>query len=1030
MLPVSDEEAIFHAARQLASAEARRDYLRQVCGNLPEVLSRVNALLDAHYQNQDFALASEPSKTATFDGRIREAPGTVIGPYKLLEQIGEGSFGVVFMAEQVQPVRRKVALKILKPGMDTRPVVARFEAERQALALMNHPNIATVLDGGETGSGRPFFVMELVRGVPITEFCDHNRLPIRKRLELFISVCQAVQHAHQKGIIHRDLKPTNVLVTWHDDKPVPKVIDFGIAKATGQQLTEKTLFTNFSMMVGTPMYMSPEQAQMGLDIDTRADIYALGVMLYELLTGVAPLDQERLRTVPFDELRKIIQEEEPARPSMRLSTLGMAASTICTNRGCDPRRLRQLFRGELDWIVMKALEKDRNRRYESAGAFAADVERYLHDQPVQARSPSAGYRLRKLVRRNRLAFALISCVAFCIAMAAGAGLWTLQVQRAQAAERTNRKAADGQKMEAALAEAHAYHEQARQLAREPARARAALLAAQAAVRRCEELLAGNTVEESYRPRLAQLAAKLAEEDKDWRMLDQVEEVLLVGGEPNQKSENEGERVHHLFTEAFRVYGIDVWTLPVEEAGAQIGRRSIYQELVATLDYWAWTSSDRDRRMRLWQIADIADPDRSGFSFRMRHAIAGKRTIVMRALGPEEKSTIRELASKTAVEKQPPMALANLGRALNQWGESQLAVDLLRRAQLAYPDHFWINRELANALLWLKPPQSMEALHFFYASLVARPQNAQTWRDIGYRRLEQNQPDDAIDAFRRAVTFRPDYAEGFLGMANAYVQKRAWDDVVRSYQEALGTNSGWQGIRRMLAMAYINQRNWAQALAEWTEAYRPSTTPQPPSYKKVMIHSMAFDSNVVDVALTRGALLLLSGDRPGYEQLCASILEKYGNTKQPAAAYLIARLCSWAPGAVIDNEKIVNLGEQGMGDKLKLPQQAHAAGLANYRAGQFDRAEELIQQSMKSNPPWPSDVCNWLVLAMVKHRQGHTDEARHWWQKACQWREQEMPKLFTLVSPWSTAWRHPHDWLECHLLIREAEEMFGNQGKRK
>ena len=336
---------------------------------------------------------------------MTEVPGTVIGPYKLLEQIGEGGFGVVFMAEQQRPVRRRVALKVIKPGMDTRQVIARFEAERQALALMDHPNIARVLDAGATESGRPYFVMELVRGIPLSEFCDQNRLTVGERLELFITVCHAVQHAHQKGIIHRDIKPNNVLVTLHDGTPVAKVIDFGVAKATGQQLTEKTLFTSFAQMIGTPLYMSPEQAEMsGLDVDTRSDIYSLGVMLYELLTGTTPFDQERMRTAGYDEVRRIIREEEPAKPSARISTLNRAATTVSANRKSDPSRLSQLFRGELDWIVMKALEKDRNRRYETAAAFAADVQRYLDDEAVEACPPSARYRFRKFARRNKAAF--------------------------------------------------------------------------------------------------------------------------------------------------------------------------------------------------------------------------------------------------------------------------------------------------------------------------------------------------------------------------------------------------------------------------------------------------------------------------------------------------------------------------------------------------------------------------------------------------------------------------------------------------
>src|SRR5262249_10418103 len=293
---------------------------------------KVEKLLEVRTQAEDYLESPPGALTATVNEPITERPGTVIGPYKLMEQIGEGGMGLVFVAEQQQPVRRKVALKVIKPGMDTRQVIARFEAERQALALMDHPNIAKVHDGGTTGSGRPYFVMELVKGVPITEYCDQSQVSIRERLELFVSVCQAVQHAHQKGIIHRDLKPSNVLVMSHDGTPVVKVIDFGVAKAIGQQLTDKTIYTQFSQMLGTPLYMYPEQAgQSGLDVDTRSDIYALGVLLYELLTGTTPFEKERLRTVGFDEMRRIIREEEPPKPSTRMSTLGQAASTVGAN---------------------------------------------------------------------------------------------------------------------------------------------------------------------------------------------------------------------------------------------------------------------------------------------------------------------------------------------------------------------------------------------------------------------------------------------------------------------------------------------------------------------------------------------------------------------------------------------------------------------------------------------------------------------------------------------------------------------------
>jgi serine/threonine protein kinase/tetratricopeptide (TPR) repeat protein len=448
-----DEKEVFNSARRLAVLEERVAYLQQVCGHEPKALHRILELLNVYFQESSFLESPAASPCPTIDApAATEVPGTMIGPYKLLEQIGEGGMGLVFMAEQTQPVRRRVALKIIKPGMDTRHVVARFEAERQALAIMDHPNIAHVFDAGTTDSGRPYFVMELVRGVPITEFCDQRRFTTRQRLELFVTVCQAVQHAHQKGIIHRDLKPSNVLVTLHDTVAVPKIIDFGIAKATTQPLTERTLFTNFAQMMGTPLYMSPEQAEMnGLDVDTRSDVYALGVLLYELLTGTTPFESPTLKKVGLDELRRMIREEEPPTPSQRLSTLAaQVCTTVSEQRGVDKRRQGQVLRGELDWIAMKALEKDRNRRYESASAFARDVQRYLNDEAVAACPPSAGYRLRKFLRRHRgpvLAAGLVL-----LALGGGIVGTTLGLVQAEQARQAEAKRAEGERLAKETAE--------------------------------------------------------------------------------------------------------------------------------------------------------------------------------------------------------------------------------------------------------------------------------------------------------------------------------------------------------------------------------------------------------------------------------------------------------------------------------------------------------------------------------------------------------------------------------------------------
>jgi serine/threonine protein kinase/WD40 repeat protein len=521
------ESGIFKTAVKLPAHE-RAAYLDQVCGSNAALRLEIEGLLRAHDRPGEFMFRPPIADATTILGPGPERPGMRVGPYKLLQFLGEGGMGTVFVAEQTQPIRRTVALKIVKPGMDSSQVLARFEAERQALAVMDHPNIAKVLDAGTTdgapgasasggplvadppGSPRPYFVMELVKGVPITEFCDKNKLSTRQRLELFIPVCNAIQHAHMKGIIHRDVKPSNVLIALYDGKPVPKVIDFGVAKAMAEPLTQRTLFTQIGQVVGTIEYMSPEQATLNqLDIDTRSDIYSLGVLLYELLTGMTPIDKDRLRTLAFDQMLRTIREEEPLRPSARLSSAAGALAMAAAYRGSDSQKLLGVLRGELDWIVMKCLEKERDRRFVTAAGLAQDIERYLHDEPVTACPPSLGYRLRKAYRKNKTGLTVAALCALLLLAGIAATSW--QAFRAtQAEDVALAKQRDAENAREAEAFQHKVAEEAKIKAQGE---RDAVKAAREQLRRTHYALAMNAVQNAWESDNVQRAIELLQEQQ-------------------------------------------------------------------------------------------------------------------------------------------------------------------------------------------------------------------------------------------------------------------------------------------------------------------------------------------------------------------------------------------------------------------------------------------------------------------------------------------------------------------------------------
>jgi serine/threonine protein kinase/Flp pilus assembly protein TadD len=765
------EETLFHEASRIADPGQREAYLREACAGDAALQDRVAILLRAAEVDPDF-LAEPVTRPGGSGEPDAEQPGRTIGPFKLLQLIGEGGMGRVYLAEQEHPVRRKVAVKVVKAGVDSRQVVARFEAERQALALMDHPNIARVLDAGATPDGRPYFVMELVRGVPLTHYCDEQKLSVRERLGLFVDVCHAVQHAHQKGVIHRDLKPSNVLVAPYDGKPVVKVIDFGVAKATGPRLTEQTLFTEFGTVIGTPEYMSPEQAELNnLDVDTRSDVYSLGVLLYELLTGTTPLERHRARGAPVLELLRVIREEETARPSTRLSTVENLPA-VAASRKIDPAGLCRLVQGELDWIVMKSLEKDRNRRYETVSALAADVERYLRDERVLACPPTLWYRLRKFFRRNRVGLA-VGGLLLLILMLVGGGIgWVVR-------DRVAREAVLEAKVQAALKEAETWYAQDQ------------LLEAMAAVKRGEDWLSGGSGSEQLRQLLRQWRT-------DLELVARLETIRLDHA-VERDEEFDHQDTDAAYQKAFANYGLDLANLVQSEAVRRIQASAIRNRLLAALDHWSMAKSagQLPGSEQLIALASEVDGD-------------PMRGQLSRALRRKDIEAVEQLIRDPAFFARQPDTLLRFASVIRHHHGVPLTIEVLTKAQQQHPGELWINYQLAHYLMSLQPPRAAEAVGYYRVAVAQRPNSAGIWVNLGVALRQQGKVAEAEAAYRAALRAEPNLAMAHNNLGNVLKDQKRYEEAEAEYRTALRLKPNYADALSNLGFELFRQKKLDEA----------------------------------------------------------------------------------------------------------------------------------------------------------------------------------------------------------------------------
>lgn len=1007
------QDTVFEQAIAIADEHERAAYLDRACGGDTNLRREAERLVRDHFRAGSFL--EQPA--IALDVTLRQAAeqvGSQIGPYKLLEQIGEGGMGLVYMAEQQRPVRRLVALKIIKPGMDSKQVIARFEAERQALAMMDHPNIAKVHDAGTTAPtdggypGRPYFVMELVRGIPINEFCDQQRLTVRQRLELFIQVCQAVQHAHQKGIIHRDLKPTNVLVTKADTQSVPKVIDFGIAKALSASLTEQTLHTGFAQLVGTPLYMSPEQAEMNqFGVDTRSDVYSLGVLLYELLTGTTPFDKETLGKAGLDEMRRIIREDDPPRPSARVSTLqAQNLSTISQQRNTDPRRISAALRGDLDWIVMKTLEKDRSRRYESAAALAGDIQRYLSDEPVLACPPTAMYRLRKFARRNKGPVAAAAVLGLALLVVVSAIGWAMRDRLARQEEarrdQTTRQAKLTGQLQLIL-------DQVARLEGEQKWPEALEAASRAA-----DLVKGGEADEAAVSRVKSAMG-------DLELVRLLDDIRASRSEMFNERRFDFRATADHYAAALKEAGIDLSLLSAEEAAHRFRSRSaVLAALLPALDDWAIcyqaSGSDQDAN-NVWKVAELVDSDTL-------------RKQIRQALRSKDDTTLQALVESPDLVRQSAATLTCLEVALRERGRVDAAMSVLSLAQRQHPTDFWVHFGMGQALSNKKPPNHEQVAACYRAALAVQPRSAAAWNNLGSALKSQNKLDDAGACYQRSIELDPKYFMAYSNLGLVFYKQEKLDDAIATWRRAIElyqkapliySNLGHalltQGkIDEATACFYkavelepnfaVAQFNLGAALAKQQKlddaiaSYRRAVEIEP---KFVLAHqrlaAILFTKRDFASAIeVIQKVISLQPELPGPRQNLAVALNFVGREQEAIAshrkalqlkpdyaeAYIsLARLLTTCSEEQLrDPAEALELARKGVELAPRSAEAWQVLGAAQYRSGDVKASVEALEKSISLQAsPQSSNAWQSFFLAMAHWQLGEKDEALRCYEQA-------------------------------------------------